>query len=288
MLPINDMKEIVKETIIELLEKDKEFRYAVAGAIGLQEILKRLDKHEEILLKHTEELVKLREDMNKLREDMVAGFRRYDEILLRHEEEIKKLREDMVAGFKRVDEILLKHDEEIKKLREDMIAGFRRHDEEIAKLREDMIAGFRRHDEEIAKLREDTSNGFKLLRNQVSAIGARWGIMSENAFRAGIKGIVEEEFGMKVERWVKRDVEGFVFGYPSDIEFDIAISDGRIIIIEIKSSISQGDVIAFRRKVEFYQRETGSKPSRLVIVTPFADEKAIELAKNFGIEILNA
>ncbi|MEM1751899.1 MAG: hypothetical protein QXY92_05810, partial [Archaeoglobaceae archaeon] len=99
MLPINDMRELIKETIIELLEKDKEFRYAMAGAIGLQEILKRLDKHEEILL--------------------------------RHEEELKKLREDMITGFKR-------HDEEIAKLREDMIAGFRRHDEEIAKLREDM------------------------------------------------------------------------------------------------------------------------------------------------------
>ncbi|MCS7144529.1 MAG: DUF3782 domain-containing protein, partial [Archaeoglobaceae archaeon] len=177
---------------------------------------------------------------------------------------------------KRVDEILLRHEEETKKLREDMIAGFRRHDEILVT-----------HGEEIKKLREDMSNGFKLLRNQISAIGARWGIMSENAFRAGIKGIVEKEFGMKVERWVKRDLEGFVFGYPSDIELDMAISDGRI-IIEIKSSISQGDVIAFRRKVEFYQRETGATPSRLVIVKPFADEKAIELAKNFGIEILNA
>ncbi|MEM0329963.1 MAG: DUF3782 domain-containing protein [Archaeoglobaceae archaeon] len=249
MLPINDMRELIKETIIELLEKDKEFRYAMAGAIGLQEILKRLDKHEEILL--------------------------------RHEEELKKLREDMITGFKR-------HDEEIAKLREDMIAGFRRHDEEIAKLREDMITGFKRHDEEIAKLREDMNNGFKLLRNQISALGARWGIMSEKAFRAGIRGIIEKELGMKVEEWIGKDKEGFVFGFPSDIEIDVAISDGKVILIEVKSSISQGDVLAFKRKAEFYERETGIKPSRLIIVTPFADDKAIELASNFGIEIFNA
>ncbi|MEM2788030.1 MAG: DUF3782 domain-containing protein [Archaeoglobaceae archaeon] len=249
MLPINDMRELIKETIIEMLEKDKEFRYAMAGAIGLQEILKRLDKHEEILL--------------------------------RHEEELKKLREDMITGFKR-------HDEEIAKLREDMIAGFRRHDEEIAKLREDMITGFKRHDEEIAKLREDMNNGFKLLRNQISALGARWGIMSEKAFRAGIRGIIEKELGMKVEEWIGKDKEGFVFGFPSDIEIDVAISDGKVILIEVKSSISQGDVLAFKRKAEFYERETGIKPSRLIIVTPFADDKAIELASNFGIEIFNA
>ena len=68
-----------------LLERDKEFRYAVAGIIGLDEILKRLDRHEE-------ELVKLRQDMNVLREDMIAGFKR-------HDEEIAKLREDMNEGF---------------------------------------------------------------------------------------------------------------------------------------------------------------------------------------------
>ncbi|MCX8000824.1 MAG: DUF3782 domain-containing protein, partial [Leptospiraceae bacterium] len=152
----------------------------------------------------------------------------------------------------------------------------------------DMTLGFKRHDEEIAKLREDMNNGFKLLRNQISAIGARWGIMSENAFRAGIKGIVEKEYGVKVEKWVKRDDDGFVFGFPSDVELDIAISNGRIILIEIKSSISQGDVMAFKRKAEFYERESGKKPARLVIVTPFADEKAIELASNLGIEVLNA
>ncbi|MEM1593346.1 MAG: DUF3782 domain-containing protein, partial [Archaeoglobaceae archaeon] len=249
-------------------------------------------RHEEILLRHEEEL-------KKLREDLVAGFKRHDEILLRHEEELKKLREDMKEGFKRHDEEMAKlredmyagfkrHDEEIAKLREEMVAGFKRHDEEMAKLREDMYAGFKRHDEEIAKLREDMSEGFKLLRNQISALGARWGIMSEKAFRNGVEGIVEKEFGAKVERWVKKDVDGFVFGYPSDVEVDVVIRDGKTILVEIKSSISQGDVLVFKRKAEFYEKETGVKPSKLVMVTPFADEKAIELAANLGIEIFNA
>ena len=144
----------LKAEILDLLKRDEEFRYAVAGLIGLQEILKRLDGHGEELVRLREDMNRLREDMNRLREDMNAGFRR-------HDEEIAKLREDMVAGFKRHDEEIAKLREDMNRLREDMIAGFKRHDEEIAKLREDMVAGFKRHDEEIAKLREDMNAGFK-------------------------------------------------------------------------------------------------------------------------------
>ncbi|MCL7394392.1 MAG: hypothetical protein LZ169_06190, partial [Thaumarchaeota archaeon] len=57
----------LKSRILKLLREDEEFRYAVAGLLGLEEILKRLDRHEA-------ELVRLREDMNKLREDMIRGF----------------------------------------------------------------------------------------------------------------------------------------------------------------------------------------------------------------------
>jgi len=53
-------KERLKSRILRMLKEDEEFRYAVAGLIGLEEILKRLDRHEE-------EITRLREDMVKLR-----------------------------------------------------------------------------------------------------------------------------------------------------------------------------------------------------------------------------
>jgi len=80
------MTSSLKDEFLELLEKDKEFRYAVAGFLGLDEILRRLDRNEQ-------ELVKLREDMNRLREDTNAGFKR-------HDEEITKLREDFNKAFR--------------------------------------------------------------------------------------------------------------------------------------------------------------------------------------------
>jgi len=190
----------LKSKVFTLLKEDEEFRYAVAGMLGFEEILRRLERHdkrfEEILHRldrHEVELIKLREDMIlgfkrhdeilekhtqeliKLREDMISGFKRHDEILERHANEIAKLREDMISGFRRHDDVLEKHARELVKLREDMISEFKKHDEilekhadEIAKLREDMILGFKRHDEilekhtqELIKLREDMISGFK-------------------------------------------------------------------------------------------------------------------------------
>jgi len=37
----------LKEKFLELLDKDKEFRYAVVGYLGLANILRRLDRFEE-------------------------------------------------------------------------------------------------------------------------------------------------------------------------------------------------------------------------------------------------
>jgi len=68
----------LKERILRLLEKDREFRYSVAGLIGLDEVLKRLDRHEEQLVKIWERLAKIDEEIARLRRDMLEGFERID------------------------------------------------------------------------------------------------------------------------------------------------------------------------------------------------------------------
>jgi hypothetical protein len=221
----------IKEEFLSLLERDKEFRYAVAGLLGLGEILRRLDEYGEKMVRIEEELARLREEQIKLREEQI-------------------------------------------KLREDMLNCFKRHDEEIAKLRDEQI-----------KLREDMNRGFMLMERHISALGARWGLLSEEAFREGIRGVVERELGLRVERWVKFDEEGFVYGYPSNVEVDVAIHNGRLILVEVKSHVRASDVYIFKRLAEFYERVEGRKPNRLVIVTPYADEKALEASLRLGVEV---
>lgn len=225
----------LKAKILQLLREDEEFRYAVAGLLGFEEILRRLDRHEAELV--------------KIREDMMLGFRR-------HDEELARLRE------------------ETNKLREDLLLGFRRHDEELAKLREEMN-----------KLREDMIEGFNLLRRHIDALGARWGIMSEEAFREGIRGLVEKELGLKAEKWVKLDMDGYVFGHPSIVEIDVVLQNEKIILVEVMSHARQSDIYIFKRKSELYEKVEGRKPMKLLLITPYIEEKALETAKQFGIEI---
>jgi hypothetical protein len=181
----------LKARILKLLREDEEFRYAVAGLLGLEEVLRRLDRHES-------ELVKLREDMNKLREDIIRGF----ELVERH----------------------------------------------------------------------------------ISALGARWGLMAEDAFRESLRGLLEKEFEFKVERRRVYDDAGIVFGYPSEVEVYVTISDERLILIEVSSHVRASDILQFKRKAELYEKKTGRRPDRLIIVTPYIDEKALEAAKRLGIE----
>jgi hypothetical protein len=225
--------------MLRLLKEDEEFRYAVAGLLGLEEILKRLD---------------------------------------RNEQELVRLREDMVKGFER-------HDLELAKLREDMTKGFERHDRELERLREDMIKGFERHDMEIARLREDMMKGLDAMNRRISALGARWGLESEEAFREALRGILEKELGLKVERWTAFDETGSVFGHPSQVEVDVAVSNGKVMLIEVSSHVKQADVAALVKKAELYERITGRRPDRLIVVTPFVEERAMEAALKLGVEI---
>ena len=182
----------LKKEILRLLKEDEEFRYTVAGLIGLTEVLKRMDRFEE-------ELVKLREDMNKLREEMYAGF--------------------------------------------------------------------------------------DLLNRKITALGARWGVDAESAFREAIRGLLGKELGFSVERWVVQDVEGLVYGYPSQVEVDVAVTDSKTVLIEVTSHVRQADPQTFIRKARLFEELTGRKPTSLLFVSPFVDEKAQEACKALGIQV---
>jgi uncharacterized protein YoxC len=86
----------LRRQFLKLLDEDKEFRYTVAGYLGLGEILKRLDSIEENIRKIWEEIRGLREGQDKLWE---AQNRLWEEVKALREgqeklwEELKLLRE---------------------------------------------------------------------------------------------------------------------------------------------------------------------------------------------------
>jgi len=97
--------EPLKRQFLELLDKDLEFRYAVAGYLGLSEILKRLEDLSEEQVKLREEQIKLREEQTKIWKE-ISGLRE-EQISLREEQtkiwnEIRGLREDFNMMLKEI------------------------------------------------------------------------------------------------------------------------------------------------------------------------------------------
>ncbi|MBS7634894.1 hypothetical protein KEJ34_05295 [Candidatus Bathyarchaeota archaeon] len=129
--------ESLKKEILELLDRDIEFRYAVASYLGLLEILKRLDnlaeeqvKLREEQVKLTEEQVRLSKEQVRLREEQTKIWKEIDmlreeQIRLREDfnrmlEVIKQLQEGQIRMEKRVYSL----EKRFNSLEAAMISGF--------------------------------------------------------------------------------------------------------------------------------------------------------------------
>ena len=119
----------------------------------------------------------------------------------------------------------------------------------------------------------------KKIDQSIGALGARWGLNSEASFRNALKGILRElDSQYEVIRYEEIDEEGIVFDRPGPIEIDIIIKNGKIYLIEIKSSISKADIHVFLRKVKYYEKRHKKKVYQSIVISPMIDERAKEFA----------
>ena len=277
---MNTSKEIAAKVVNEIL-KDDELKLKLAIALSslltsrkeTNELLAEIKALREETRSVWIELTRLREDFNK----------RFDA----HEREMTELRKE--TNELRKETIRLR--EEMLRLREDFNKRFEAHEremaelrkettklhEELARLREDFNKRFEAHEREMIKLREDFNKGMMKLKITVNALGARWGIMSEETFRNALRGILEKRFNVKIKKWEAYDEKGIVFNIPSIIDIDVAIINKIDTLIEIKSHVRKSDVATLLRKAELYKEITGKEP-KLIIVTPFIEDKAKEFA----------
>lgn len=117
------------------------------------------------------------------------------------------------------------------------------------------------------------------------ALGARWGIASEHSFRAALKGILEQSFGVQVLNVNEFDDTGMVFGAPDQVEIDIIVRNGELIICELKSSMSKSDMYAFDRKVRFYEQRHQRQAQRRIAISPMVPQPVRAVAEKLGIEV---
>jgi hypothetical protein len=122
----------------------------------------------------------------------------------------------------------------------------------------------------------------------IGALGARWGLASEASFRAALKGILEKSFGVEVINVNEFDDQGTVFGVPDQVEIDIIVRNGELILCELKSSMSKSDIYTFERKVQYYQRRHGRTATRKIVISPMVRPEARPVAERLGIEIFGS
>jgi len=269
-----ELPDLIREELSHMLENVPAVRYQLVGLMvetfaqrtDLQAILEKIGAQREDFNQRVEEFAKRQEEHSRRIGEMREDFNQRMEGFAERQEEHSRRMDEMREDFNQRMEGFAERQEEHSQRME---AFSRRMDE----MREDFNRGFAQHSREIREV--DL---------HVQALGARWGILAEDAFRTGIAGILAEETGLKVEHYLKMDTEGQGFGRPDQVEIDVVIHDGDYWLLELKSSISRGDVSLFQRKVAFYEREEGVEVKRSILISPYFDEGAEELARDLEIE----
>ena len=185
---------------------------------------------------------------------------------------LNELRKDRAEYRREFDQVHQKFDqvhEEFGRVNKE----FDRVHEELGRVHEE----FGRVHEEIMALAKKYDRG-------IGALGARWGLQSEAAFRNALAGILEESFKVQVLHINEYDDQGIVFGQPDQVELDIIIQNDVLILCEIKSSIDKAGMYTFERKVRFYEQKHGRKATRRLVISPMIDAKAQKVAEKLGIE----
>jgi hypothetical protein len=202
---------------------------------------------------------------------------RFDRLL----DELRRDREEQSRRWAEQDK---KWDENLETLRQDREEQSRRWAEQNAKWAEQN----RKWDENqrvINQMLQEIQGLSRKYDSTIGALGARWGLYTEQSFRSALKAILEESFAVEVQSVTEFDEAGYVFGHPDQVELDIIIKDGLLIICEIKSSMSRSDMYTFGRKVEFYEQGHQQKATRRLAISPMVDEYAQRVAKKLGIEV---
>jgi len=181
--------------------------------------------------------------------------------------------------------------EEMRIMREEMSKEFT---EKMLALREEIREDMKIMREEFQRDMKVLSDSFDVKLNELrksiefrlGIIGNRWGESAERAFREGMKSIIEKEFGWKVTKWKYEGIIPEIHPKRDKYEVDLVLSDGEIILIEIKGSANEADVLKFYDNIRAYEYMNNVKAKRKVMIVAFAFPDGIVEAKKYDIEII--
>ena len=168
-------------------------------------------------------------------------------------------------------------------LRRDREEQARKWDEQNSKW-DEQNSKWEANQEELRRIHEEIMAQATKFDRSIGALGARWGTQSEKTFRDALAGILEQNFGVQVINVNEYDDQGEVFGRPDQVELDVIIKNGLLLICELKSSIDKAGMYIFERKARFYERRHQRTANRLIVISPMIDARARKVAERLGID----
>lgn len=249
------LKELIRQELPGLLQDDPSLR-AYILELTRREYPTRLETEDRFY-----------QLLGELRRDREEQSRKWDEWNRKWDADKEEQNRKWEEQNRKWDEWIHKSNEQSRQWLEQWEAHQRQHKEEFDQAHEEVMALAKKHD------------------RAVGALGSRWGIQSEKAFRDALAGILEKNFAVQVINVNEFDDQGEVFGRPDQVELDVMIKNGLLLICELKSSIDKAGMYIFERKARFYEKRHQRKANRLIVISPMVDTRARNVAEQLGIEI---
>jgi hypothetical protein len=121
---------------------------------------------------------------------------------------------------------------------------------------------------EYSKRLEELTRAVGELKIAIGSIGGRRGRDLEKTIIELYRHVLAERgvIPEKIERFVYEDRDGRYYVKGSKIEFDIYAHDEKVYLIEVKSHADVEDVEWLYKRGEIYEKITGRKPDKLILV----------------------
>jgi len=280
-----EIREIVISSLPELLENDAHIRRFVLkitrdAYADREQTEGRIDRILDELKRDREaQSQKWKEEAKRWEEQREEESRKWDEQSRKWDEQERKWEEQREEESRKWDEQSRKWEEQREEQTGKWEEQSRKWDAQERKWEENQRV--------INELLLEVKSMKTKHESSIGALGARWGLYTEESFRSGLASILQKSFCVEVDRYLDYDYDGKVFGRPEQIEMDVIITNGQLILVEIKSSMGKGQLYDFWRKTLFYQEKHERKANRLIVIAPWVDENARIVAQELGIEIFS-
>jgi hypothetical protein len=245
-------------TLVDELRRDRERQdqkwqgYRIELERGREEQAKKWDEQNRKWDENQAELKRMREEQAQ----------KWDE----NQAEFKGMREEQARKWEEQNRKWDENQAELKRMREEQARKWGENQAELKRIHEEIMTQAQKYD------------------RGIGALGSRWGLQSEKAFRDALAAILEKSFDVQVINVTDYDDTGEVFGRPDQVELDVIVKDGLLLICELKSSIDKAGMYSFERKARFYERRHQRQANRLIVISPMIEGRARKVAERLGIE----